>query len=75
MLAQKIHSAKNFHHSRIHVVIFSIFLFILGRRWRRRFLLFHEIFPVQRARGVQFEPGRYAFEVEHVVLVAGEADD
>lgn len=55
----------------IHVIPFPVLLFILGWRWWwRRRLLFDEIFSVQRACGVQLQPGRYTLQVEHVVFVA-----
>lgn len=67
--------ARDLRQSCIHVIpLFFLFL-SRWRRDRRRLLLLHEIFPVERARGVQLQPGGDAFEVEHVVLVAGEADD
>ena len=60
-------------HSRIHVVPLPVF-FLVWRRRRRRFLL-DQIFPVQRAGGVQLQPGGDAFQIEHVGFVAREADD
>lgn len=56
----------------VHIIpLFLLFFPSWWGRDRRRLLLLHEIFPVERARGVQFQPGGYAFQVEHVVLVAG----
>ena len=53
--------------SRIHVVPLAIFFLVLG--WCGRFLLLYEIFPIQGTCSVQLQPGSYAFQVEHVVLV------
>lgn len=65
--------------SRVHVVPLFLLFFSFpswwGRNRRRRLLLLHEIFPVERARGVQLQPWRDAFQVEQVVLVAGQTDD
>ena len=73
MLAQGLYH-RLFDQSCIHVVPFPVLVFLLGR-WRRWRFLFDEIFPVEWTRGVQLQPRGYAFEIEHVVFVAGEADD
>lgn len=57
----------------IHVVPLSVFFLVL--RWRWWLLLLYQIFPVQRACRVQLQPGCYAFQIEHVVLVARQTDD
>lgn len=60
-------------HLRIHVVPLSVFFLVLW--WWRRLFLLDEIFPVQGTCGVQFQPWCYAFQIEHVILVAWQAND
>lgn len=55
----------------VHVVVLSVFLI---RRWCRCPLL-DQLFSVERAGGVELEPGCDAFEVEEVILVAGKLDN
>jgi hypothetical protein len=55
----------------IHVIVLSIFLV----RRRCRCSLLDQLFSVKGAGRVELEPGGDAFEVEEVVLVAGQLDN
>jgi hypothetical protein len=55
----------------IHVIVLSI---LLIRRGRRSPLL-DQLFAVEGAGRVELEPGGDAFEVEEMVLVAGELNN
>jgi hypothetical protein len=55
----------------IHVIVLSIFLI----RRRCRGSLLDQLFSVKGAGRVELEPGGDAFEVEEVILVAGELNN
>jgi hypothetical protein len=52
----------------VHVIV--IFFVIVGRRWRRLFLL-QEFLAIKRACRVQLEPRAYTVKVEAMIVVAG----
>jgi hypothetical protein len=51
----------------VHIVIFSVVI-VLG--WWRWLLLLQQLFAIEWARGVEFEPRTDAVQVEPMVLVA-----
>ena len=52
----------------VHVVVLAVIV-VVHRRWR--LLLFYELFAIERACGIELEPGPYAVEIKIVVFVAG----
>lgn len=56
-----------------HLIVFAVFFFVL--RWRGRFFLLQQVFPIHRTCRMKLEPGSDTLKIEDVVFMTWQPND